>query len=183
MIVKQPFTIEGYLGGYKDATVVDKKGKKVDIEGLTLHELSKKEEKEELFFQIEVSDRSLYLVKNTEVSDRAKDFIKTVRSREDVEKIAGWFMSLVGYFGHYAFFTKELWRKVKGFENEDEAEVILAFIQWWFRNEFGLQTQPCGCGWYGHFSKYTEDDESFEDYIERYRPVFEAFTDWCRKRR
>ncbi len=97
MIVKQPFTIEGYLGGYKDATVVDKKGKKVDVEGLTLHELSKKEEKEELFFQIDGPDRSLYLVKNTEVSDRAKDFIKTMRSREDVEKIAGWFMSLVGY--------------------------------------------------------------------------------------
>ena len=31
MIVKQPFTIEGYLGGYKDATVVNKKGKKVDV--------------------------------------------------------------------------------------------------------------------------------------------------------
>ena len=185
MIVKEPFTVEGYLGGYKDTKVVDKKDNEVNVENMTLKELTKKEEKKELFFQIEVEDRSLYLVRNTEISDRAKDFLRNLSrdERERVEKCAGWFMSLVGYFYHYSFFTKKLWQKVKGFKDADEAEVVLAFIQWWFRNDFGLQTQPCGCGWYGSFRKWDEEDECFEDYIEKYRPVFEAFTEWRYKQR
>ena len=33
------------------------------------------------------------------------------------------FFSCIGYFNHYAFFTKKLWKKVEGFEDTDEAEV------------------------------------------------------------
>ena len=33
------------------------------------------------------------------------------------KEFCGWFFNLVGYFNHYSFFTKKLWREVEGFEN------------------------------------------------------------------
>jgi hypothetical protein len=42
----------------------------------------------------------------------------------DEKKMAEWFFNLVGVFCHYSFFTEKLWKKVKGFENKDEAESL-----------------------------------------------------------
>ena len=46
------------------------------------------------------------------------------------EDAFNFFFSLIGRFNHYAFFTKKLWKKVKGFEDEDEAEVKCALCHY-----------------------------------------------------
>lgn len=93
-------------------------------------------------------------------------------------EVAEYFVSLAGIFGHYEFFTKELWRKVDGFKKEDKAEVIAAFLHYWFHNEFGFYTCPCGCGW---FSDLGED--CYNNYIEKYKPLFDAYYQWQLKQR
>ena len=93
-------------------------------------------------------------------------------------EIAEFFVSLSGIFGHYEFFTKELWKKVKGYEKEDKAEIIAAFLHFWFHNKFGFYTCPCGSGWFANLSK-----ESYEEYISEYKPLFEAYNEWCIKQR
>lgn len=93
-------------------------------------------------------------------------------------EVAAWFIGLSGVFGHYSFFTKEEWRKVKGFENEDKAEVIAAFLHYWVGNKFGIYANPCGCGWFAELGKNSHDD-----YLEKYKPLFEAYKNWCEKQR
>lgn len=93
-------------------------------------------------------------------------------------KLAQWFFSLIGYFNHHSFFTQELWRSVEGFKDKDGAEIKAAFMHYWFHNEFGYYTCPCGCSW---FSELGED--SYNLYIETYKPVFEAYAKWCEKQR
>lgn len=84
-----------------------------------------------------------------------------------------WFFNLVGYFNHYSFFTKKLWREVKGFKEYDEAEIKCAFMHYWFHYKFGYFTCPCGCGWFAEL-----DEKSYNDYIKRYKPVIKAFEQW-----
>jgi hypothetical protein len=86
---------------------------------------------------------------------------------------AKWFVSKVGIFGHHEFFTKELWRKVKGFKNEDRAEVMAAFLHRWWNLDRGFYTIPCGMGWYTETTK-----DCFDAYVQRWRPVFDAYSKW-----
>lgn len=84
------------------------------------------------------------------------------------------FFSCIGYFNHYAYFTKELWRKVKGFKHADEAEIKCAFLSVWTEHTLGIRTCPVGCGW----SNYQCSQESFDRYVEKYKPVLEDFYKW-----
>lgn len=82
-------------------------------------------------------------------------------------------------FTRYTFFSKELWRKVKGFKDYDKCDVHAAFLHWWLEGEFGLKRFPVGCAWFSSF-----DSEQFhENYLEKYRPLFDAYQDWCYKQR
>ena len=55
-------------------------------------------------------------------------------NKKDKLEVAEWFVNLTGIFCHYEFFTKELWRKVDGFEIVDNAEVLVAFQHYWFHH-------------------------------------------------
>jgi len=89
------------------------------------------------------------------------------------KELAEWFFSLVGYFNHCSFFTKKLWKEVKGFENEDEAEIKCMFMHYWFHHKFGYKTMSCGLEWFTEL-----DQEPYERYMERYLPVRKAFIKW-----
>ena len=125
-------------------------------------------------------------VRNTKVSEDAEEFQRATTTYEKklVMDCINWFISMSGIFGHYAFFTKELWRKVPGFKKADKAEVIAAFLHWWVRYEYGFQNYPAGMCWSSdHPTSYDVDDECFNEYIEKYKPVFKAYTDWQYKQR
>lgn len=85
--------------------------------------------------------------------------------------LAGWFFSVIGYINHCSFFTQKLWKEVEGFKDYDEAEIKCAFVHKWFHDRFGYFTCPVGC------SYFTETKEDiYNIYIERFEPVFNAFT-------
>lgn len=89
------------------------------------------------------------------------------------------------YFCRHYYFTKELWRKVKGFENEDKAEVHIAFLTLWLCETFNehnykpIYSYPLGCGW----STINGSKESYDEYIDRFRPLFKDYTNWCLSQR
>ena len=116
------------------------------------------------------------------IQDGDVEFIPKKFAIEAIEsarlEVAEYFINMSGIFGHYKFFTKELWRKVKGFKKTDKAEVIAAFLHYSFHNKFGFYTCPCGSGWFSNLGK-----ECYEEYIKEYAPLFEAYKDWQIKQR
>ena len=94
------------------------------------------------------------------------------------KKLIEWFFSLIGIFNHYSFFTKKLWKKVKGFKHKDEAEIKAVFIHYWFNHAFGYYTCPCGSSWFAELDK-----ELYDDYIKEYIPVLEEYSKWCEQQR
>ena len=116
------------------------------------------------------------------IQDGDIDFVPKKYAKEAIEaarlEVAEFFVGLSGVFGHHEFFTKELWRKVKGFKKADKAEVIAAFLHYWFHNKFDFYTCPCGMGWFVKLDK-----ECYDSYIEQYMPVFKAYEDWHIKQR
>lgn len=106
------------------------------------------------------------------------EFIPKKYAIEAVEaarlEVAEFFVNLVGIFGHYDFFTKKLWKKVEGFKDNDEAEILAAFLHYWFHNKFGFNTCPCGCGWFTNIS-----EESYNEYIKHYETLFKEYGKWC----
>ena len=101
-----------------------------------------------------------------------------MRLSKEQREIAEWFVNLTGVFCHYSFFTDKLWKQVKGFEKEDEAEVIVAFIHYWLHHKYQCYTLPVGCGW---FCELGED--SYNRYIEKWQPVIEAYENWVMEQR
>lgn len=93
-------------------------------------------------------------------------------------EVAEFFINLSGVFGHYEFFTKELWRKIKGFKEYDKADIIAAFLHYWFHNKYGYYTCPCGSCWFEELGK-----ESYDSYIKEYEQVFDYFSKWCEEQR
>ena len=94
------------------------------------------------------------------------------------KQLAEWFFSLVGYFNHYSFFTKKLWKEVDGFEDEDEAEIKCMFMHYWFHHKFGYFTCPCGSSWFTEL-----DENSYNKYIKRYKPIIDSFEEWLKQQR
>ena len=93
--------------------------------------------------------------------------------------MAEWFFNLIGVFCHYSFFTEKLWKKVEGFENEDEAEITAAFMHYWLHLKYLCYTLPVGCGWFCDLDNPT----AYDNYIEKYQPVIDAYEDWKTKQR
>lgn len=91
--------------------------------------------------------------------------------------IIKWLFGLVGYF-NYGFFTKKLWKNVEGFEEEDEANVKNAFMHYWFHHQYGYFTAPIGMSWYEE-----TDEEGYNLFIKRYKPVIDAFEKWVEDQR
>lgn len=163
---------EVFFYPYNDGYIVLVKGKAYNPEDAPIY--------------FEVYDPSDETAKNTEVSDFAKSFQKDANAHEKklVIDCSTWFISNVGVFGHYDFFTQKLWKNVNGFKDADEAEVIAAFLHLWFRYEYGFQNMPVGCAWASSSpSVYTEEDESFERYFKKWLPLFKAYSEWCYNRR
>lgn len=97
---------------------------------------------------------------------------------QNEKELVKWFFDLVGYFNHYEFFTKRLWKKVKGFEKEDEAEIKCMFMHYWFHYKFGYYTCPCGSSWFT-----VVDKDSYDRYITEYKPIIDAFAIWMVEQR
>ena len=89
------------------------------------------------------------------------------------------FFGLIGVFNHYNFFTQKLWKRVDGFEDKDEGEVKCAFMSLWTNRTFGIITYPVGASW----CRLNGDLESFDHYIDEWRPLFMAFYEWVYKQR
>lgn len=98
---------------------------------------------------------------------------------KEQKEMAEWFFNLVGVFCHYTFFTEKLWKKVKGFENRDEAEIKCAFMHYWLHHKYLCYTLPVGCSWFCDL----DSPESYDIYISEYKPVIDAYTLWQIKQR
>lgn len=102
------------------------------------------------------------------------------RENEHIDKKGcEFFFSCIGYFNHYSFFTKKLWRNVKGFEDTDEAEVKCAFLSMWAYNSLGLTSYPVGTAWCNYYGSL----ESFCELLDVWNPVFVAFNKWVESQR
>ena len=174
----------------QDKKVVDENGDEVyfyeygDKHVVLLHGKAYNPDDAPIYF--DVPDESDETARNTKVSEFAERFQRTMGTYEKqlVVGCSAWFIGLVGVFCRYSFFTKELWRKVDGFEYTDKAEVIAAFLHWWFRYQYGFQNMPIGSCWASeHPSSYTEDDESYERYVKKYMPLYKAYSKWCEQQR
>lgn len=93
---------------------------------------------------------------------------------QNEKELVEWFFDLVGYFNRYEFFTKRLWKKVKGFERENEAEIKCMFMHYWFHYKFGYYTSPCGSSWFT-----VVDKDSYNSYITKYKPILDFFVTWA----
>lgn len=89
------------------------------------------------------------------------------------------FFGLIGVFNHYSFFTQKLWKKIKGFEEEDEGEVKCAFMSLWAHRTLGIVTYPVGASW----CCFNGSQESFDLYLDKWNPLFVAFMDWAHSQR
>lgn len=172
--------------------LVDKNGNPIDVyptpDGSAVFIIdgtaySMEKAKDMLFEEVDDERIDVY---NTDVSDFAKEFQKNEDDcvKRKLIKCSNWFFGLAGIFGHYAFFTQKLWKKVPGFEDTDEGEIIAVFLHWWFRDKYGFQNMPCGSAWSSEFyTAYTQCDELYNDYINKYQPVLKAYSDWCEAQR
>ena len=142
------------------------------------------EEAKDMLYE-EIDDERIDVYK-TDVSDYAMEFQNNEDEyvKKKVIECSNWFFGLAGMFGHYAFFTQKMWKKVPGFEHTDEGEIIAVFLHWWFRYKYGFQNMPCGSAWSSEYpTAYTQCNELYNDYINKYQPVLKAYSDWCENQR
>jgi len=78
-------------------------------------------------------------------------------------------------FCRHHYFIDKMWKKVKGYENADEADVKAAFMSAWLFNDSEIMTMPIGCGWAAIIS----DKEDFDKYMAEYQPLFSDYVNWC----
>ena len=133
------------------------------------------------FYEEDDDDKNLIVV-----SDFAKVFQKTSSAEEKrmLVEFYGNIIQQITVFHRYSFFTKKLWKKVDGFKDTDEAEVIMAFIHRWFNYKYGLQNYPVGmCFSHPLVTPYTEYDSSFIEYMRKYKPIFIAYNEWVQSQR
>ena len=97
------------------------------------------------------------------------------------------FFSCIGIFNHYEYWTKKLWKKLKGRKHTDEAEVKCAMLHLWCHNHFGICSSPCGCGWFTLWKDIPEYGikaiTEYEDYIEGWKDIISDYQKWCEKQR
>jgi len=103
----------------------------------------------------------------------------TTQKKKEIElETASWFVNLSGIFGHHYFFLYDEWKKVPGFHETDAAQIIAAFLHYWFHNKTGYFTCPIGASWF-----HECDEESYNAYISQYMPVISAYEDWSERQR
>ena len=92
---------------------------------------------------------------------------------EETQDVIDFLFSYNRKFIHYSYFSKELWRKVKGRKDEDRGEVHAMFIHRWLHQKDGTYSTPCVCAWYNFMDdrEYPYDngtaEKQFNDYIEK----------------
>lgn len=86
-------------------------------------------------------------------------------------------LNLCGVFGHHEFFTDKLWKKVKGFKNADEAEILNYFMISELHSK-GLYYCGLGMTWGSPCDK-----ETCEQYLEKFAAVGNAYRKWCISKR
>lgn len=191
-----PFNFEEWLNN-KELNVVDKNGYSVDVcmcdnddnvrAVVIINGKAYDAEKKGLPIFFEVDDPEEKPFREFEVSDDAKDLLRNLRSdpQKTLIDTMCWFIGLCGTFGHYSFFTDKLWKKVDGFKDADEAEILNAFVCWWARYKFGYLFYPVGCSWATDYpERYdAEDTEFFDSHIGKYWPVIKAYYEWCNNQR
>jgi len=89
------------------------------------------------------------------------------------EQIMEKIFKLEACFARHEFFTKRLYKK----HNSDDAEVRMAFIIKQLHSD-GIFVCPCGSAW---CHQCLERDTL--NYLEDFNPIFEAYTEWCKKQR
>ena len=82
-------------------------------------------------------------------------------------------LNLCGVFGHHLFFTDKLRKKVKGFKNADEAEILNYFMIAELYNK-GLYYCGVGSSWGSPCNK-----EMCEQYLSKFEVIGKAYRDWC----
>ena len=108
---------------------------------------------------------------------------------EETQDVLDFLFSCNGRFTHYSYFSKQLWRKVKGRENEDQGEVHAMFMHLWLHQKYGTYSTPCGCAWYNFMDdrEYPYNngvaEKQFNDYIEKWKDIISDFNAWCAKQR
>ena len=120
-------------------------------------------------------------IKNTRVSADGSNFYynSTDEEKRDVVECFVLTLQLVTEYSKYGFFKQKLWSKISGFEDKSETEIKMAFLYWRLRYEYGLQCTPIADSDAPiEFTGYNENDDTFNNYIMQYAPVFNAFTNW-----
>ena len=84
-------------------------------------------------------------------------------------------IAIIGMSGRFpkADSIDELWKKVKGFKNEDEAEILNYFM---IAELYSKGLYYCGIGisWGSPCDK-----ETCEQYLQKFEKLREAYRSWC----
>jgi len=89
------------------------------------------------------------------------------------EKIMERLFQLEAGFARHEFFTKRLYKKL----NSDDGEVRIAFLIKQLHG-CGIFVHPCGSAW---CSEGLESETL--KFLEDFQPIFEMYTEWCKKQR
>lgn len=90
------------------------------------------------------------------------------------EELIEYFFSMIGFFSHYSYFTKELYKtRVKRLKNVDRGEVIAAVLSSSIKQELGYNVMPVGCSW-----GTIMPEDSVKEYQEEWKDLYEDFVNW-----
>lgn len=113
----------------------------------------------------------------------AKEYANILKSQKMNKPITKeafeFFFSCIGTFNHYNYFLKEMWRRVEGYEDEDEAEVKCAFLSKWTYERLGIPSYPVGAAW----CNYDGSLATFTEYLQRHEALFNDYANWVEKQR
>jgi predicted AlkP superfamily phosphohydrolase/phosphomutase len=108
---------------------------------------------------------------------------------DETKDVVSFLFDCNGKFSHYEYFTKELWRKVKGRKKEDRGEVHAMFLHLWLRQMYGTFSIPCGMAWYSYMDEreYPYDngcaERLFNEYIDDWKDIIDDYNKWVVKQR
>lgn len=103
---------------------------------------------------------------------------KRVSTKEAKLEMARRCIGFVYIFEQRAFFTQELWRDVEGFKDCNRTDIITAFLEYWLYNKYGFCTAPA---WFDLCTPVSK--ERFDEYMEIFKPVFDAYDKWIEEQR
>lgn len=114
------------------------------------------------------------------IADEYIDILKSKKMNKSITKEAfEFFFSCIGTFNHHNYFLKEMWRRVEGYEDEDEAEVKCAFLSKWAYEAIGITSYPVGASW----CNYDGTLDAFTEYLQHHEALFDDYANWVEKQR